>query len=165
MDSNAYGCVVNHIKPPIILQSYYVTDFSLGIASYPDNPDVEVCVEHLKCGVNVFHNEDNPDMWMVTLELGLKEVPSDFPYLWSLSLNGLFKAVIMPKKEGHYEEIAPMIHNTGASILFSTAREYLRSATSACVCGSILLPTVSFYPADGNTAVLSRYTEIKSTEG
>lgn len=86
--------------------------------------------------------DDSPGMWRVALDLTDKDVDGETPrYRFRLRIIGFFR---WSGAEGSEQDVAQIVAVNGASILYSSAREYLLMLTSRMPWGQITLPTMSF---------------------
>ena len=84
----------------------------------------------------------NPGLWRVALDIRHKETDGETPrYRFRLRSVGFFRYMAEERPE---PEIARLIAVNGASILYSSAREYLLLLTSRAPWGQLSLPTMSF---------------------
>lgn len=122
--------------------------------SFFDTVSVEVVPEYVPDGegrpqqhgvevrLNLATLDDNPGVWRVTLDLTDKDVEAETPrYHFRLRIVGFFRWV---GGERPGQEVAQIVAANGASILYSSAREYLLMLTSRTPWGQINLPTMSF---------------------
>ena len=122
--------------------------------SFFDTVGVEVCPEYVpdsggrpqQHGVEIHLNlatlDDDPGVWRVTLDLSDKDVEGETPrYRFRLRIIGFFRWVGGERPE---QDIAQIVAANGASILYSSAREYLLMLTSRTPWGQVNLPTMSF---------------------
>jgi preprotein translocase subunit SecB len=99
----------------------------------------------------LMNNREKKNRWKISLSVGLSQKVdrTKILYDFDLSLTGLF---ICPGTEELEEKkirmLAPVIYVNGSSILFATAREYLRNITSAGPYGPVILPGHNFRPTD-----------------
>ena len=92
--------------------------------------------------LNLATLDDNPGMWRVTLDLTDKDVEGATPrYHFRLRIIGFFRWVDGERPE---QDVAQVVAVNGASILYSSAREYLLLLSSRTPWGQINLPTMSF---------------------
>lgn len=81
-------------------------------------------------------------MWRVSLDIAHKDVAEQTPrYRFRLRAIGFFRSVADEKPAA---EVAQLVATNGASILYSSAREYLLMLTSRAPWGQLSLPTMSF---------------------
>ncbi|MDL1965777.1 MAG: protein-export chaperone SecB [Candidatus Desulfofervidus auxilii] len=126
---------------PLQLKNYFFTDISIKVNPHfnpnIDNPDGE-----LGLNVSVTPHEQEKNLFQVDLEIRLepKEDKNIFPYQIKLVTVGIFE--VSPKWPK--EEVMDLLKITGASILYSAAREFLLIITSRLPWKPVMLPTVSF---------------------
>jgi len=127
---------------PLQLKSYFFTDISIKVNpdfnSNIDNPDLG----ELGLNVSVTSSEQEENLFQVDLEIRIepKEDKNIFPYQIKLVTVGIFE--ISPKWPK--EKVMDLLKITGASILYSAAREFLLIITSRLPWKPVMLPTVSF---------------------
>lgn len=93
--------------------------------------------------VVVAQAEDRPDVWQVSLDL--RVVPDESqpgPYRVELLMHGFFRLPVDAPKE----EATRLLGITGASILYSAAREHILMVTGRGPWGALQLPTTRFDP-------------------
>ncbi len=139
--------------PCVELLGYIVTNFSFSTAFAPDaKPLTSYCREDIQRHVAFMQNEEDSSVIRLDLDLSVsEESKKEYAYDWKLSISGLFKGAI--PLEDQNEEDTAITFTSCSSLLYSSAREYLRSATSIGAAGAILLPTTSFVesPRDKDT--------------
>lgn len=99
----------------------------------------------------LMNNSEKRDRWKVSLSVGLSQKVdrTKIPYDFDLSLSGFFFCPGTEElEEKNIRIVAPVIYVNGSSILFATAREYLRNITSAGPYGPVILPGHNFRPTD-----------------
>lgn len=93
------------------------------------------------------YNKENLSIWQVGMDLGIKkEAQGKYAYNWNISITGVFK-VNLPLDSLTIEELEKHVRLNGATLLYTTAREYLRSLSSPALKGAFILPTVTFFEA------------------
>jgi len=109
-----------------------------------DDPDLE----ELAINVSVTPSEQQENLFQVDLEIKLepKEDKDIFPYQIQLVTVGIFE--ISP--EWPKEKVMDLLKITGASILYSAAREFLLITTSRLPWKPVMLPTISFAQVKNN---------------
>lgn len=115
----------------------------------PDQPSVFTFENlRIKNELKKEPDEKNP-AWIVSLAIELAPKPQDnMPYELEIQMIGFFTVDAC-----HSAELAKeLVVVNGSSILFSSAREFLRVLTSSGPYPAIVLPSVSFAPQAGNQA-------------
>jgi preprotein translocase subunit SecB len=136
---------------PLHLEGSYFERVELE--THPDHDPDRPHTGNLRTDVDLKKLENGDDgslHWQVTLDVqvGAREDDALPPYEISLTCQGY---VVVPKGVIPAEEIAQTVGVTGASLLYSSAREYLLLVTGRGLWGPFQLPTVSF--ADFEPAV------------
>ena len=109
-------------------------------------------------------NSDSPEIWRVDLTLALKRKAwKCYAYNWSVSLIGVFKCN-MPTADYPDDERERMVSQSALSILYTTAREYLRALSAPGIKGAFLLPTVSFIEAKKSFSKEKTTKKVSSTQ-
>ena len=126
----------------IELEGYFVTELnvSANMAFTVENP-ADLSMENLVAEPECFNESGKLRHWQIRLRIkntGSKE--QNTPYFFSIVLIGFFR-VLEAVSEEHVADFAKV---NGASILFGTAREILRTAMSQGPHTPILLPAVCF---------------------
>lgn len=143
---------MNSQPSPLNCVSYFVTD--LIVAANPDYKPVEAT--HLKfqdlqieCKIEKPHQpEEMPKhpFWRILLKIA-QNVGKDknTPYNFSIAMLGHFSVHPgFPK-----DKIEQLVSVNGCSMLYSTAREILRSAMGHGPYRPLILPTVTFLESEG----------------
>ncbi len=90
--------------------------------------------------VQLAQHQNNPRKWQVTLGLTSGATDKNLPYRINLECVGFFEVA-----EDVEEKQAPLLVRTnGASILYSSAREFLLMVTGRSLWGPFYLPTTNF---------------------
>lgn len=137
-------------KSPLELVHYFVTDF--GISSNKDfDPEKEVKLElgDLDCVSKVRGPEGKDSTWRISLQVR-QETPKEknSPYNFWILVVGLFKLHPQFPKE----KADRFVTTNGTAILYSVAREALRSAMANGPYFPLLLPSVTFLPDEKQEA-------------
>jgi preprotein translocase subunit SecB len=128
---------------PLQLKRYFVTELSLTAnKEYDPKKEFKFDVENTLVTPALLSDETDQRQWQVTLRIKQQPGPdANAPYFSALEIVGFFCL-----DESYPEDkIEWMIQTNATSVLFSAAREILRSATAQGPYPPILLPTVSFY--------------------
>lgn len=108
------------------------------------------------------YNKDNLSIWQVEMELGIKkEAQGKYAYNWCIRLIGVFK-VNLSVDSLSLDELEKHVRLNGATLLYTTAREYLRTLSSTAPKGAFLLPTVTFFEASPPKNQTKKKAETKS---
>jgi len=129
--------------PPLQLEESFFDAVSLEVVpEYVPDGEGRPRQHGVEVHLNLATLDDNPGMWRVTLDLTDKDVEGETPrYHFRLRIVGFFRWV----RGDHPEQaVAQIVTANGASILYSSAREYLLMLTSRTPWGQISLPTMSF---------------------
>jgi preprotein translocase subunit SecB len=133
---------------PLQLKNYFFTNISIKVN--PEfNPNIDdPDLEELAINVSVTPSEQQENLFQVDLEIKLepKEDKDIFPYQIQLVTVGIFE--ISP--EWPKEKVMDLLKITGASILYSAAREFLLITTSRLPWKPVMLPTISFAQVKNN---------------
>ena len=133
---------------PLQLKNYFLTNISIKVN--PEfNPNIDdPDLEELAINVSVTPSEQQENLFQVDLEIKLepKEDKDIFPYQIQLVTVGIFE--ISP--EWPKEKVMDLLKITGASILYSAAREFLLITTSRLPWKPVMLPTISFAQVKNN---------------
>lgn len=126
-------------KPPLKIISYFFPHVSVSADpqfqpsddDYTAHPDVKVGVEH----------ERDDGLYQVALEITLEpeSEKNNQPYSVHLVCIGIFS--VYPK----WPDPEKLLRITGASILYSAAREFLITITARGPWDMVTLPAVSFF--------------------
>lgn len=139
---------VTACPPCVELLKYAVTKFFFETnANALSELSIEYRREHIKRTTLLKKNKKEPLICCFELDLGVSEEAQEkYAYNWEISISGFFKCVAPIDKQDEKDFETTLA--SCFSILYSSAREYLRNATSAGIRGSFILPTVSFvkYP-------------------
>jgi preprotein translocase subunit SecB len=132
-------------KPPLQLEGYFYNRVLCEID--PDYNNKKKGKE-IKLGLTVkntiAHQHKNPRSWKVILDIDVKSPNKTVPYRVELQLVGFFKVA----QDVPENKIESHIRITGASILYSGAREFLLGITSRGPYTPLSLPTISFVEPD-----------------
>jgi len=135
---------------PLQLKNYFFTNISIRVNPEfnPDRNDVDT--GELAVNVSVTPSEQQENLFQVDLEIKLepKEDKEIVPYQIQLVTVGIFE--INP--EWPKEKIMELLKITGASLLYSAAREFLLITTSRSPWKPLMLPTISFAPTKNRTS-------------
>lgn len=128
------------------LNYYFVTELSVT-ANREHDPKKPVTLtdENLVVTPDILPDQNDPRRWQVTLRIQQQAGPDvNAPYFFTVELTGFFSvASNFPEDKAEW-----MVRTNATSVLYSTAREVLRSAMSQGPFCPLLLPTVSFYTPD-----------------
>ncbi|MBW1953999.1 MAG: protein-export chaperone SecB [Deltaproteobacteria bacterium] len=125
---------------PLRLEAHFFT----AVVVEPNQrfqPELEADAEDgIHAEVHLAQHKDNPRKWSVALEVTSEVPDKNLPYKINLECMGFFE--VAPEVE---EKQAPMLVRTnGASILYSSAREFLLLITGRGPWGPFYLPTKNF---------------------
>lgn len=124
------------------LKSYFLTELNVSAnRSFENDGDVILNISDVVSEPSILPT-DEENTWQITLQLRLLEASAvNAPYFFRIELVGIFKVSenISEEKRTFFAEV------NGSSILYSTAREILRSTTANGPYPAITLPTLSFF--------------------
>ena len=134
------------MKPNIsqlLVKRYFVTDLLVQAnKSFDESAAMNLGFESLQIESNIATPVHDGEDWEVALRLfyqGSEKVNS--PYFFRVEVVGFFNvADSYPKQNAEW-----LIRTNAPSVLYSTAREALRSAMASGPFKALLLPAVSFY--------------------
>lgn len=125
------------------LNYYFVTELSVT-ANREHDPKKTVTLtdENMVVTPDILPDKNDPRNWQVTLRIQQQAGPDvNAPYFFTVELTGFFSvATSFPEDKAEW-----IVRTNATSVLYSTAREVLRSAMSQGPFCPLLLPTVSFY--------------------
>jgi preprotein translocase subunit SecB len=128
------------------LNYYFVTELNVT-ANRQHDPKQPIMLsdENLVVKLDVMVQKDDARRWQATLRIQQQGGPvTNPPYFFTVELVGMFSvAAKYPLDKAEW-----MVRTNASSVLYSTAREVLRSAMSQGPYCPLLLPTVSFYTPD-----------------
>ena len=133
-------------QPPLLLEESYFDIVSLEAApEYVPDAEGQPGRHGVEMQLGLATVDDNPDVWRVSLDIAHKALEEETPrYRFRLRAIGFFRYVADEIPEA---DVAQLIATNGASILYSSAREYLLMITSRTPWGQLSLPTMSFADA------------------
>ena len=128
-------------RSPLQLKQYFFTKINCEAdLNYKDpNPKAGNKLE-VKVRSNIAPRKDNEKDWRVILDINVSSPDKPMPYKLDLQVTGFFEVVT-----GYPEnKVRELIRITGASLLYSGAREFVLGITSRGPWVPVLLPTISF---------------------
>lgn len=145
------------MKPNIsqlLVKRYFVTDLLVQAnKSFDESAAMNLGFESLQIESNIVTPEHDGEDWEVALRLfyqGSEKINS--PYFFRVEVVGFFNvADSYPKQNAEW-----LIRTNAPSVLYSTAREALRSAMASGPFKALLLPAVSFYTDELKTMINER---------
>lgn len=132
------------MKPsPLQLNRFFVTNLMVS-ANPKFNPKekMNLGMEDITVETETRPPVEGSNIWQVKTSvffMGSEKINS--PYAFRVDLQGLFTVI----DNSSVEKAQLLVETNGPSVLFSTAREILRSAMSSGPYKALILPTVSFY--------------------
>lgn len=127
-------------KPPLLLDTSFVSELELVANSefnVEGEPETEVDTD-----VKLASDPDDPESWHIGLKITLQsEAEDSMPYSGHLLIHGFFRFTDLEQPR---DKVARAVAVNGASMLYSSAREYLLMVTSRGPWPAVTLPTVSF---------------------
>ena len=129
--------------PPLQLEESYFDVVNLeATPEYVPGAEGEPHRHGVEMHLGLATVDESQDVWRVSLDIRHKETAGETPrYRFRLRVTGFFRYVAEEKPE---PEVAQLVAANGASILYSSAREYLLLLTSRAPWGQLSLPTMSF---------------------
>ena len=129
--------MTKHQSPPLELISYEVVKFS-----YKTNLKYNIKSKRGELESTIISSISVEDPFVQRVDLEIKTLPRGmYQYKFAMHISGVFKVSGDITDENERNAI---VARNGASILYSTAREYIFMATCHGIHGSMFLPTVSF---------------------
>lgn len=141
------------------LKYYFVAELSvIANREHDRTKPVEVTDKNLVVVPSFMPDQGNSRLWQVTLRIQQQAGPAaNAPYFFTVELTGFFSVA----SDYPDNKVEWMVRTNATSVLFSTAREVLRSAMSQGPYCPLLLPTVSFYTPDTMTLLAGAEHEGK----
>lgn len=130
-------------QPPLQLEESYFDVVSLE-ADPEYVPDAEARPQRhgVEMQLGLATVDDSPGVWRVSLDIHDKVIDEEASrYRFRLRVIGFFRWSTEGQPE---DQVAQIVAINGASILYSSAREYLLMITSRAPWGQLSLPTMSF---------------------
>lgn len=151
------------MNPPLQLESYFYTKINVQAAppsTLPEEEKFEVNV-NVNTTIKKKTHKENNKRWMVNLTINVSS-PSEkpIPYKVDLEIVGFFEVVVDLEKQ----RMANLVHVTGASILYSAAREMVLMLTGRGPWAHWALPTISFMNMKQETSVTAKPDPPKNSE-
>jgi preprotein translocase subunit SecB len=130
-------------QPPLQLEESYFDVVNLEAApEYVPDTETRPRRHGVEMQLGLATVDDSPGVWRVSLDIRSKDVDDEaLRYHFRLRVIGFFRWCSEEQLE---EEVAHIVAVNGASILYSSAREYLLVITSRAPWGQLSLPTMSF---------------------
>jgi len=138
------------MKTPIFnLDRYHVTQFA-----FKANPNFTKPITYedgLEILARVYFREGSPNRFFVSLFLATPngDDPKDTPVAFNIGLMGYFSVAELPEQESEeWEKFVRVVYVNAASLLYSTAREIIRSFVSLSPFAKYYIPCERFDPED-----------------
>jgi len=132
-------------QSPLRLRQYFFTKIHFEAVSNYKNPHPDAANQYeVKVQSTVGPRKDNDRDWRVILDLHVSSLEKSAPYQLDLQVTGFFE--VLPDFPD--DKVKELIRITGASILYSGAREFVLGITSRGPWGPVLLPAISFMKPD-----------------
>ena len=130
-------------QPPLLLEESYFDEVHVEAApEYVPDPEAAPRRHGVEVQLGLATVDESPGLWRVSLDIRHKSVDDETPrYRFRLRAVGFFRYVADAQTE---PDVARLMAANGASILYSSAREYLLLLTSRGPWGQLSLPTLSF---------------------
>ncbi len=124
------------------LNCYFVTDINVTAnQAFDGSKEIGLRLRDVVAEPDCTASNDDSREWQVRLRVShLQDEESNSPYFFSIELVGFFRILDRVPDEG----VERFVSVNGASVLFSTAREVLRSVMANGPYDPILLPSVCF---------------------
>lgn len=141
------------MKPSLLeLQNYFVTSLSLTAnRNYDGQKQKAACGNDLLVEPSLQLDGKDIRHWQATMKIAYRPGPDvNAPYHFSIELVGLFQVADRVEED----RAKWFVETNGTAVLYSTAREILRSIMTRGPYPPLLIPTGTFYePKEGNVAV------------
>jgi preprotein translocase subunit SecB len=125
------------------LRLYFVTELNISVnMEFDPDEEVKLYLKNLVVNSEAIKNPDDEREWQIKLSVQHnQDLKTNSPYFFSVNLVGFFRI------EGYVpnNNVAKYAYVNGSSVLYSSAREVLRSAMARGPYEPIMLPTVCFY--------------------
>jgi preprotein translocase subunit SecB len=130
-------------QPPLQLEESYFDIVSLeAVPEYLPDAAAKPRRHGVEMQLELATVDDSPGVWRVTLDIRHKDIDEETSrYHFRLRVIGFFR---WSAEAGPEDDTARVVAVNGASILYSSAREYLLMITSRAPWGQLRLPTMSF---------------------
>jgi len=128
---------------PLQLNCYFVTELNVTANRQHDpKAPITLSADNLTVKPDFMAQKDAPRRWQVTLRIQQQGgLSTNSPYSFTIELVGMFSvAANYPE-----EQVEWLVRTNASSVLYSTAREVLRTAMAQGPFCPLLLPTLSFY--------------------
>ena len=134
------------ISATLQLKYYFVAELSvIANRDHDRTKPIALTDENLVVVPTFIPDTKDSRLWQVTLRVQQQAGPAaNAPYFFTAELTGFFS--VAPDYPDN--KVEWMVRTNATSVLYSTAREVLRSAMSQGPYCPLLLPTVSFYTPD-----------------
>ncbi len=134
------------VQSTLQLKYYFVAELSVITNREHDRAKpIALTDENLLVTPSFMPDPKDPRLWQVTLRIQQQAGPAaNAPYFFTVELAGFFSVA----PDYPEDKVEWMVRTNATSVLYSTAREVLRSAMSQGPYCPLLLPTVSFYTPD-----------------
>jgi preprotein translocase subunit SecB len=131
------------VQPPLQLEESYFDIVNVeAVANHKPAARGEPFQHEIVVQLNLATVDNQPGLWQVSLDIaGKDDASAPPPYRFRLRGVGVFRYTGEDQPE---PEIARVVGINGASIVFSSAREYLMLITSRGPWGQLRLPAMSF---------------------
>lgn len=125
------------------VKRYFVTELSLTAnRSFEVNDKIDARFKDIKIEPKLLVSKGDPRAWQVTMRIVYRPGPGiNVPYHFTIEIVGLFEVQAKVPEE----KISWYVETNATAVLYSTAREILRSVMSSGPYQALLLPTGSFY--------------------
>ena len=130
-------------QPPLQLEESYFDVVSVEAApEYVPDAEARPRRHGVEMQLGLATVDDSPGVWRVSLDIRDKVIDDEASrYRFRLRVIGFFRWSTERQPE---DQVAQIVAVNGASILYSSAREYLLMITSRAPWGQLSLPTMSF---------------------
>ena len=129
-------------RAPLELKKYFFPFVQVSADAEYESTGQEIS-PHFEVRTTVEHNEEN-NIYQVVLEITAEpeDENSKIPYSIHLITVGLFAV------DENFPDREKLLKVTGASILYSAAREFIITITSRGPWPQVIIPTISFLPQE-----------------
>lgn len=142
-------------QSPLRLRQYFFTKIYCEADPNYKSPQQDAGTQHeVKVQSNVAPRKDNDRDWRVILDIHVSSLEKPAPYQLDLQVTGFFE--VLPDFPD--DKVKELIRITGASILYSGAREFVLGITSRGPWAPVLLPAISFIKPDQQAEPKARRT-------
>ena len=130
---------------PVRLEHFWIERFNIDLGDAPPNLNGDTSEPTTRYSVNVFDNEEDPNLYRVQLRLRSERSSANPDYRhFDVLLSGVFS---FPDGEFTMEERQPFLHLNAPAILYGVARGLIASVSGVGSLDSLQLPSANFVHA------------------